>query len=381
MSICSVSEVRARRLLPLAALLVLLTAGPAAAARTTIRGGDVIRVNQGGITIVHEDSTRDSIAEGERHRFKVKHDVLDKGLTIDMADDGEGVVRMFSDAVVPAGERVTGDVVTLFGSADVEGEVTGSVVAVFGSVRLQPGATVDGDVVTVGGGVEQADGTNVGGQVVSIGLFPFNLGMWGMPGLPVMLGCIVVGWLTSLLVGWIFTLLFPQRLVRVAATASRRTAASFFLGLLSFPGSLLAIVLLVVTVIGVPIALLFPLVFGIMVYAGQLAATYVLGCKLVRRPLASGSGLLLPMVAGLTFVGAFFAIGAVLGTSPGVVRIASLFFGLLGILLVFGLSCIGAGAFLLSGFGRDPRDVVWPSATAPSAPAPFPGSPSPAAGV
>jgi hypothetical protein len=283
--------------------------------------------------------------------------------------------------VVPAGERVTGDVVTLFGSSDVEGEVTGSVVAVFGSVRLLPGATVDGDVVTVGGGVEQTEGTNVGGQVVSIGLFPFNLGMWGMPGLPVMLGCIVVGWLTSLLVGWIFTLLFPQRLVRVAATASRRTAASFFLGLLSFPGSLLAIVLLVVTVIGVPIALLFPLVFGIMVYAGQLAATYVLGCKLVRRPLASGSGLLLPMVAGLTFVGAFFAIGAVLGTSPGVVRIASLFFGLLGILLVFGLSCIGAGAFLLSRFGRDPRDVVWPSATAPSAPAPFPGSPSPAAGV
>ena len=336
MSICSVSEVRARRMLPLAALLVLLTAGSAAAARTTIRGGDVIRVNQGGITIVHEDSTRDSIAEGERHRFKVKHDVLDKGLTIDMADEGEGVVRMFSDAVVPAGERVTGDVVTLFGSSDVEGEVTGSVVAVFGSVRLLPGATVDGDVVTVGGGVEQADGTNVGGQVVSIGLFPFKSGMWGLPGLPVMLGCIAVGWLTSLLV---------------------------------------------VTVIGLPLAFLFPLVFGIMVYAGQLAATYVLGCKLVRRPLASGSGLLLPMVAGLTFVGAFFAIGAVLGTSPGVVRIASLFFGLLGTLLVFGLSCIGAGAFLLSRFGRDPRDVVWPSATAPSAPAPFPGSPSPAAGV
>jgi cytoskeletal protein CcmA (bactofilin family) len=381
MSICSVSEMRAHRMLPLAALLVLLTAGSAAAARTTIRGGDVIRVNQGGITIVHEDSTRDSISEGERHRFKVKHDVLDKGLTIDMADEGEGVVRMFSDAVVPAGERVTGDVVTLFGSSDVEGEVTGSVVAVFGSVRLLPGATVDGDVVTVGGGVEQTEGANVGGQVVSVGLFPFKSGMWGMPGLPVMLGCIVVGWLTSLLVGWIFTLLFPQRLVRVAATASRRTAASFFLGLLSFPGSLLAIVLLVVTVIGVPIALLFPLVFGIMVYAGQLAATYVLGCKLVRRPLASGSGLLLPMVAGLTFVGAFFAIGAVLGTSVGVVRIASLFFGLLGTLLVFGLSCIGAGAFLISRFGRDPRDVVWPSATAPSAPAPFPGSPSPAAGV
>jgi cytoskeletal protein CcmA (bactofilin family) len=381
MSICSASDVRAQRVLRLAALLLLLTAGSAAAERTTIRGGDVIRVNQGGITIVHEDSTRDSLVEGERHRFRVKHDVLDKGLTIDMADDGEGVVRMFSDALVPAGERVTGDVVTLFGSADVEGEVTGSVVAVFGSVRLLPGAVVDGDAVSVGGGLDQADGSSVGGQVVSIGLFPFKWGMWGFPGLPVMLGCIVVGWLTSLLVGWIFALLFPQRLVRVAATASRRTAASFFLGLISFPGSLLAVVLLAVTVIGLPLAFLLPLAFGIMVYAGQLAATYVLGCKLVRRPLASGSGLLLPMVAGLSFVGAFFVIGAVLGTSDGVIRVASLFFVLLGTLLVFGLSCIGAGAFLMSRFGREPRDLVWPAGTAPSAPASFPGSPSPAAGV
>ncbi len=138
-------------------------------------------------------------------------------------------------------------------------------------------------------------------------------------------------------------------------------------------------VLLVVTVIGLPLAFLLPLVFGIMVYAGQLAATYVLGCKLTRRPLGAGSGLLLPIVAGLTFVGAFFVIGSVLGTTPGVVRVAALFFCLLGTLLVFGLSCIGAGAFLMSRFGRDPRDVSWPEV---SSPASYPGpTPSPATGV
>jgi cytoskeletal protein CcmA (bactofilin family) len=379
MSIFSDSEMRALRAAALLALS-LLTAGTAAAkSRTTIRGGDVIQVGPGGVTIVHDDSTRDSLARGEDHRFRVRHDVIDKGLTIDMADEGEGIVRMFSDALVPAGKKVSGDVVALFGSADVEGEVTGSVVAVFGSIRLMPGAKVDGDVVTVGGGLDQQEGANVGGQIVSIGLWPLKWGMWGLPGLPVVLGFIAVGWLTSLLVGWIFVLLFPQRLVRVAATATRRTTASFFLGLLSFPGSLLAMVLLVVTVIGLPLAFLLPLVFGIMVYAGQLAATYVLGCKLTRRPLGAGSGLLLPIVAGLTFVGAFFVIGSVLGTTPGVVRVAALFFCLLGTLLVFGLSCIGAGAFLMSRFGRDPRDVSWPEAPAPAS---YPGpTPSPATGV
>jgi hypothetical protein len=75
----------------------------------------------------------------------------------------------------------------------------------------------------------------------------------------------------------------------------------------------------------------------------------------------------------------FFVIAALLGTSEGVIRMAALSFGVLGTLLVFGLSCIGAGAFLMSRFGREPRDVVWPAPGA-AAPASFPGpSPSPAA--
>lgn len=369
-----------RRLPVLLALLPILIAGSASAERTTIRGGDVIHVNSNGITIVHDDSTSDSLAEGEDHKFRFKHDVIDKGLTVDLNDEGEGIVRMFSDALVPAGEKVTGDVVALFGSADVEGEVTGSVVAIMGSVRLMPGAQVDGDVVTVGGGLDQSEGANVGGQTVSIGLWPHRWGMWGLPALPLVLGMIACGWLISLLVGWLFALLFPQRMVRVATTASRRTAASFFLGLVSFPGALLAMVLLVVTVIGIPLALLLPLAFGIMADAGRMAATYVLGCKITRRTLGAG-GLVLPIVAGLTFIAAFFVFGAVLGTSTGVFRVAALFFGLLGVLLVFGLTCIGTGAFLISRFGREPRDLTGP-APGPMTPAPMPGpTPSPATGV
>ena len=359
----------------LAPLALVAGIAGAAHARTTVRGGDVIQVGPSGVVIVHDDSTTDSLSEG-RNRFRVHADVLDKGIEIDLSDEGEGVVRMFSDARIAAGDRVTGDVVALFGSAEVAGEVTGSVVAVFGSVRLEPGAKVDGDVVSIGGVLEQPEGVDVGGQIVSIGMFPFGWGPWGVPGLPIVIGFLLVGWLTSLFVGWIFALLFPQRLVRVAATASRRTAASFFLGVLSVPGSLLAMVLLVVTVIGIPLAILLPLAYGLIVYAGQISATYVLGCKLTGRPIGGGRGLLLPLVAGLSFVGLFFVLGAALGISGGVFRMASLFFTLLGCLLLMGLSCIGAGAFLLSRLGREPRDVAWPHAPAPAAPTP--AWPSPA---
>src|SRR5262245_59681214 len=112
MSIISVSErvTRTPALLALALSLSLLTAGAASAGRTTIRGGDRIEVNQHGVTIVHDDSTRDSLSDDEHERIRIGRDVFDKGLTI-QADDGDGIVRMFSDALVPAGEKVSGDVV------------------------------------------------------------------------------------------------------------------------------------------------------------------------------------------------------------------------------------------------------------------------------
>jgi hypothetical protein len=109
------------------------------------------------------------------------------------------------------------------------------------------------------------------------------------------------------------------------------------------------------------------------VYAGQIAATYVLGCKLSGRQ-PGDRGLMMPIIAGLTMVAACFGIAAALAAGPGIARLGFPFFGLLGVLLVFGLSCIGTGAFILSRFGRDPRDVVWqgshPSAgNVPAAPA------------
>jgi len=331
----------------------LASCASVAAARAQVRGGDVIHVGSGGVTITHADSTVESVEDGED--VKVHRDILRKGVEIDLDDKGEGIVRMFSDASIPEGHRVSGDVVAIFGDVEVRGEVTGNAVAVLGSVRVLPGASIDGDAVSVGGRLDQSEGSNVGGQTVSIGFLPFT---WGAPALSMMTGFIVVGWLTSLLVGWLFALLFPGRLVRVAVTSSRRTAASFLVGFVSLPACFVLAVLLLVTVIGIPIALLLPLAYGLTVYAGQVAATYVLGCKLTGRQ-PGERGLMMPVIAGLTLVGACFGIAAVLAAGPGFARLGSPFFGLLGVLLLFGLTCIGTGAFILSRFGRDPRDVVW----------------------
>jgi hypothetical protein len=292
------------------------------------------------------------------------------GLSVE--GDESDLVRVFSDVEVPADQRIEGDVVAVFGSVRIDGQVNGNVVAVFGSVRLMPGSSVDGDAVAVGGALDQAPNARVRGESVSLGFLPVH---WGMPALRGMLGVLVVGWMITLLVGWLFTLIFPTRMLRVAVTASRRVVASFFLGILSAPLLVIAVVLMMITLIGIPLALLLPLFYVMMVWAGQIASSYVLGSRLLHRRLGEAP----PMMAigvGTLFVGAFFVLGAAMAGPEGAGRSLALFFSLLGGLMVIGLSIIGVGAVLLSRFGSRPRDFVFES-HAPAASGTAPGSAPP----
>jgi len=275
---------------------------------------------------------------------------------IEVDDMGDAIVRVFADAHVPADKRVLGDVVAVFGSVEVEGQVDGDVVAVMGSVTLGPGAVVEGDAVSIGGVLDQDEGAEVRGETVSVGFIPVS---WGRPGISFTLSAVVAGWLAALFTGWLFAMLFPTRLLRVATTASRRTAGSLILGLLSMPLLLAAVCLLFVTVVGIPLAVLLPPAYMLLVFGGQLAATYVLGCRLTGRRLGGGGGMMIPIVAGTVLVASFWVVGALLFILPGVARPLALFLVLLGGLLVFGLTSIGTGAFLLSRLGAEPREVEW----------------------
>jgi hypothetical protein len=330
---------------------------------------DRVSVGPNGVVVERSGGERDSEDVTILDRHGAARD--GHGGWIEVDDHGDALVRVFGDIHVPRGKRVMDDVVAVFGSVEVEGEVEGDVVAVLGSVHVRDGAEVQGQAVSVGGVVDQEDGAVIQGQTVSVGFLPST---WGLPALPLTLSAIAAGWVAAVFAGWIFALVFPGRLVRVAATASRRTGASFFLGLASVPGFAALLVLLFVTVIGIPLAILLPFAYIILAYAGHLAATYVLGCKLVGRPLGS-RGLAWPIVAGSLMVALFFVAGAVLFVAPGLTRPLALFSALLGCLLAIALTSIGTGAFLLSRFGALPKDVVWGAEHAAPAPAAVPASP------
>jgi hypothetical protein len=373
--------------------LLLLAGANAAIARTrhvARHSGGSVSVSPGGVRITSGDA--DSTSDGGE-------DTLGQGPLV--VDEGNGMVRFLSDATVRAGDRLDGDVVAIFGNVTVNGHVTGSAVAVFGSVRmgpgssvggdavavfgtdrssgevagsevavlgsveLSPGASVGGDAVAVGGQVAAGDSTKVVGQTVSVSMLPLTL---GLPALPVALMAIALGWVISLFFGWVFATLFPTRLARVAVTSSRRTFLSIVIAGLSFFLWPVAAVLIMCTIVGLPIGLVLLIVYPALVYAGQLAATYVLGCKLTRRRLGEGDAMG-PMVAGSLLLAVFFAAAAISFTVGGVGGPLALFFLLLGLLVLLGLTVIGTGAFILSRAGSLPREITAGPGAGP-APAP-----------
>lgn len=378
------------RLHPLrcAALLTLLTlglgpgpglTGVASAARAQSAAVDSgsrvtrLRVSDRGI-VVNGETVRDSVQDGsidwsdrrderrQRVRDRVREQVRDRvrdrmlgdSTTFDIHDGGTGIVRIWSDAHVAPGEVVDGEVVAVFGSVTVEGTVTREVVAVFGSVYLKPGARVNGDVVSIGGAIEQAEGVSIKGESVQLGLAPFT---FGLPARSVILFSIGAGWLVSMFTGWIFALMFPSGMLRVGTVVERRPAASFFLGILSIPGFFIALILLCITVIGIPLAILLPMSYMLVGYIGQLVATAVLGARLSRRSLSDG--FMLPLLIGTLFVAGLLGVGALMLVGGGASQPVAFFLLLSGALLLLGLGALGTGAALLSRFGTRPRDVVF----------------------
>lgn len=321
-----------------------------------------------------------------------------------VVDDAGAVVRFLSDIEVRPGDHIDGDVVAIFGRVHVAGSVTGSTVSVFGGQRIEPGAriggsavsvlggercggtvegdavavlgmldlapgaTVGGDAVSVGGHVRNAEGATIRGSDVSVPLFPLTL---GLPLLPAVLALIALGWGLTVVLGWLMGALFAGRLARVAAMSSRRTFVSLVLGTFSMVGWPTLATLVMATIVGLPVGLLMWLAFPLLVFAGKLSGTYVLGCKLLRRRLGEG-GALGPMAAGAGLVAACLAVAAVCFSSGGATAAVGFFFGCVALLVTAGLTLIGTGAILLSRGGSAERT---PAAQQPApAAAPAPGA-------
>ncbi len=303
------------------------------------------------------------------------------------------MVSFGQDVVVDRDQVVGGDVVSMGGSAKIDGVVLGSVVALGGEVHLSESAIVEGDAVSIGGGgVEAQPGSVVTGQAVAIGgrildeagsrigdrvelTFIPSFGRKGLMGFR--------GWMVTLilcmhvifigLIGYVLTRLAARRWAAGMATLKARPWESLLAGigvgiLFSIIGvPLLGVIMvaLIAIVVGIPLVPLVAFVLLILPVPGYLITCLVLGRAV--RPSLGGQGSSANdgqassaqgQASSPRDLGWAFLLGHLLLSIPWLLLILlSGIPAMFGILLLTGWAVIGLavafgwGAFLLSRFG------------------------------
>jgi hypothetical protein len=292
--------------------------------------------------------------------------------------DGDRV-QFGSSIHIREDEVVDGDVVDIGGSVTVDGEVRGDVVAVGGGLTLGPKANVANNVVVVGGPLNRDPAARIGGRVQTVGVGNVNFGdwRWGANPLGLFWGSMIgaafalVFTLTRLAILCLLAALvvlfgrsYMERAADHAATETVKAGAIGFLAQLLFiPVLVISIVVLVMTIIGIPLLLLLPFVFlGLLVVAvvGFTAVGYRLGQLLLTRMGWSTDNPYLTAIAGIVLVMSPLILARLLG----LVVPFTFGLGLIGMLLEYAAWTVGFGAVALTRFGR--QNVTTVATTTPA---------------
>ncbi|MEW5701759.1 MAG: hypothetical protein AB1792_05980 [Candidatus Zixiibacteriota bacterium] len=298
---------------------------------------------------------------------KLSNFVLAGNITIDPDDVADGdVVGIFCDVHVRG--QVDGDVVVVFGDIDVEGTINGSAVAPFGTVRLGPEGYVRSDVTA--SRVLREPGGRIGGQRQETRIAPFGVGpgeigrTWGKPTVTILILLKIVLWLFLVLVAYA---LAAKNITKVKDRVRVSFFKSFLMGVLAQILVLPLFLLLIVTIVGIPVALfLMPL----LMFAGLILAQAAVG-QYVSDLLAENADLTLRTPLARTILGvlvlqapALLMIISIWGTGPtelgGVFRVTTLSLLTLSIVIGYVVMTLGTGAVVLTRWGTRPKDVEAP---------------------
>ena len=293
--------------------------------------------------------------------------------TLESGDELNGDLVIFGGSVdLEQGSTVRGDVLLFGGNADVLGTIRGNLALLGGSADLGPSAVVTGDLVTLGGSVDRAEGAVVEGEfITSDGVyFPFDFDLPNVTRLPdfgrdfrlqpfqqssfgpffspvtsilwFVLRTLLVAALAILVV-----LFWPKPVERAGSAAVSQPIVAGGLGCLTFVVVPFLIVLMAITIIGIPLSFLTVVALVIAVVFGWIAIGVEVGRRMVEafewdlHPAAS---------AGIGTLTVGFVVGGI-GLVPCIGWLAPLLVG-----------SAGLGAVILTRFGS--REYAPASATA-----------------
>lgn len=248
-------------------------------------------------------------------------------ITVQPGAAGGDLVVVGGNAAVPRGMTV-GNAVAIGGRLDVAGIVRDSAVALGGDVIVRSGATVGGEAVAIGGRVILEEGAIARGGTVTLRARHFRVSpdlLWPALRIPAWIGLLVLALVVAALWGG------P---VGVAGEAIAREPARVALtGLLTMVGLPFALLLLVVTIIGIPLVPVVILAVVAGYFFGFTALAALLGESLLRFLKATAGGPYWPVVVGVVAL--------------GLLRLVPVVAGIAGI----GITLLGIGVAVATRFG------------------------------
>lgn len=216
--------------------------------------------------------------------------------------DNKDKVAIFNDIEIPAGVKVNGDAVALFGDVVVNGDLSGDAVAIFGDmsvigtiegdavaifgkITVKDNGVISGDAVGILGGVEKSHNGMIRGEIADINV-PFNAkkpnGLIPRVSYGDMIGLIVIYAFSCLAI-----LIAPDRIRRMSEESKimpgRRFAIGLVIMMLFIPTSIILSILLAITLIGI---IFIPFIFialFLIAFVGMVAVEVAIGYRLTGQ--------------------------------------------------------------------------------------------------
>jgi hypothetical protein len=314
------------------------------------------------------------------------------GVRVEANEIAEDVVAIGGPVHIDG--EATGDVSAIGGSATINGKVGGGVSAVAGSVHLGPKAEVGGDVTCVLGHIDAAPGAKIHGaktevspgEVMSGRHRNVHVDVWPFRGTFHFVGRVMSVMLLALLVCLVLLVARPmvERLdARVVAEPWKAGLVGFLSQIFFLPLLLVLTLVLIISIVGCAIILLYPFLFlGLMVAAlvGFTAVAYRVGRLFESRFERNFGSPFAAAVLGVLAIEGMALIGRLLDLAPFVNVLAVLFL-VLGGIVQYCAWTVGFGAFVLDrwerGFRRPPAYPLIPAEPLPPAPVSPPTPPAP----
>ncbi len=273
------------------------------------------------------------------------------------------VVKIWNDVHISDKEDVRGNVVVVFGNAEVSGRVDGSVVTVFGNLLLNDSSEVTGNIVAVGGYLDQDPAAQVD-NVVSFDPMRFGrgdgwIGLFSHDGMSFLI-CQGTFLLTVFMAVLAVVVMPRQRFDNITGVLRTSLMPSLGVGVgMALGGHFVVAILmavLVLTVIGVPLALL----VGMALLMVAVVSVAVCGASIGDRLCLLAGGKCqspwLVVVVGMTALHGVSFVGSLLGLVGGAETMASLVV-VLGMTIKTVAYLLGLGAIVLSRFGSKAATV------------------------